>query len=345
MAGGASFDGAIAFATRVGPALSTDGGASFAHASNATFSENLLPCAGQGSCYLDIGKPRPLDAAGGGGATAFASPSRTQWTASGGELVATTLQENVSFVGLPWPTVPGHFTGDTGLRSRQRLKTSRGAKLLRAGFGGSAAVVLDDGTYLQTAIVSGRLANDTDATSIVLFSSTDGASFSYFSTVAAAVDNPSSDEGPNEHAMEVLADGSLLVVFRVDCGDGTHGGAFKPYVQTRSTDGGRTWSATADVPGAPGCAYPSLLRLASGPLLLSGGRSMFAGTFAARSFSKTGRGDAAAATWIFGGDIVARLRYRRQRRMDQLGGRRVFVGAPRALGAAQRAGAAGHADV
>merc|ERR1719331_2312912 len=107
--------------------------------------------------------------------------------------------------------------------------------------------------------------------------------FTYLSTVASASDNPSSDEGPNEHAMEVLADGALLVVFRTDCGDGTHHprgqwGRFAPYWQTRSRDGGRTWEAATPAPGTPGCAYPHLLRLQAGPLLLSGGRSPFADT-------------------------------------------------------------------
>ena len=82
--------------------------------------------------------------------------------------------------------------------------------------------------------------------------------------------------------MELLADGSLLIVFRADCGDGQHHrhpfGRFAPYMQTRSRDGGLTWSAAAPIPGTPGCAYPQLLRLASGPLLLSGGRSVYNAT-------------------------------------------------------------------
>ena len=39
----------------------------------------------------------------------------------------------------------------------------------------------------------------------MLYSSDDGFSYTYLSTIASAADNPWSDEGPNEHAMEVLA--------------------------------------------------------------------------------------------------------------------------------------------
>ena len=58
-------------------------------------------------------------------------------------------------------------------------------------------------TYLQTAIVGwpAQTPGDAVATSIVLYSSADGISFTYLSTVASAADNPASDEGPNEHAM------------------------------------------------------------------------------------------------------------------------------------------------
>lgn len=198
--------------------------------------------------------------------TSWNAPSSDLWQVEPSGLNVTTQSKPVTFSGLPTGAAPGKFTGATGLR-----------------FGGTANVVLNKGSgsvYLQTSIVSwpSPKKNNTDSTSIVLWRSDDGYAFEFLSTVADAADHPSSDEGPNEHAMEVLADGSLLVVFRVDCGDGPRTHRFAPYMQTRSTDGGKTWSAAIPAPGAPGCAYPHLLRLKSGPLLLTGGRAIFAET-------------------------------------------------------------------
>ena len=64
----------------------------------------------------------------------------------------------VSFVGLPSSSKASRFTGSNGLR-----------------FGGAASVVRN-GVYLQTAIVAfSDMKNDTDATSVVLYSSDDSA--------------------------------------------------------------------------------------------------------------------------------------------------------------------------
>jgi hypothetical protein len=98
----------------------------------------MVPCvAGNGACYHDLGVPSPIDSVG-GGATAFASLTQTQWSADrSGALVSRPVHSNVSFTGLPYPSHATHFTGN-GLR-----------------FGGTAGVVLPSPTtYLQTAIVN-----------------------------------------------------------------------------------------------------------------------------------------------------------------------------------------------
>jgi hypothetical protein len=264
-----------AFGIAGGTVASMDRGKTFAKVSNYTISEYMVPCTGTSvSCdFHDFGTPKLADSSN----TSWISESATFWKLTDDQLIGEKRSSRITFSGLPFPSKPQKFTENNGLR-----------------FGGSATVVLPAGsvggssshpTFLQTAIVSWppQTANDSVATSIVVFTSHDGFAFTYLGTVASAADNPSSDEGPNEHAMEVLADGSLLCVFRVDCGDGTHHpsgqwGRFAPYVQTRSRDGGRHWTRTEAAVGAPGCAYPHLLRLPSGPLLLSGGRSIFSGT-------------------------------------------------------------------
>ena len=48
----------------------------------------------------------------------------------------------------------------------------------------------------------------------------------------------------------MLKDGSLLVVFRVDGGDGTPDEPHKPYMSARSTDGGKTWSDVVFLAGS-----------------------------------------------------------------------------------------------
>ena len=255
-----------------GGAVATYDGIGFSRV-NGSLSEHMAPCADEEGCYHDFGTQTPTTPTWhADGATSWSSPNHSTWRLLPNDsLVERREFATMSFSGLPYPSFENHFC-KYGLR-----------------FGGTAGVVLpaaDGGrTFLQTAIVNwpDQSANDSVATSIVVFSSRDGLAWTYLSTVAAAKDNPTGDEGPNEHALELLADGSLLVVLRLDCGDGTHHpkgqwGRFAPYVQTRSRDGGRTWSPVAAAAGAPGCAYPKLLALASGPLLLSGGRSIYAGT-------------------------------------------------------------------
>eukprot|EP00052_Salpingoeca_macrocollata_P028592 m.278317 g.278317 ORF g.278317 m.278317 type:complete len:446 (+) comp22878_c1_seq13:3217-4554(+) len=137
---------------------------------------------------------------------------------------------------------------------------------------GTAAVAFDDGTQLQTGIVSyGGNPAFPDATSIVAFHSQDGGySWQYISTLARARDYVFSQEGPNEHDLALLGDRrTVLAVVRMDAGDGAHH-QFLNYYKSFSTDQGRTWSKLEEMKDI-GCARPRLLFL-NGVLFLSGGR-------------------------------------------------------------------------
>ena len=164
-----------------------------------------------------------------------------------------------TFSGLPKPVVSGKFTAG-------------GARLAR---GGTASVRLADGSLLQTAIVTfsnQEHFRSPNATSIVMFRSIDeGLSWHFVATVADAADYPESEEGPNEHDMVFLPDEStLLLVMRMDGGDGPLTHTHKPYYRTTSADGGVSWAKATPIDGA-GCARPRLLRVGD-TMLLSGGR-------------------------------------------------------------------------
>lgn len=69
-------------------------------------------------------------------------------------------------------------------------------------------------------------------------------------------------QGPGENDVELLTDGRLLAVFRVQ--------SCASYWSASSRDGGATWSAPSALPF--GSVRPKLLRLADGRVLLAGGR-------------------------------------------------------------------------
>ena len=74
----------------------------------------------------------------------------------------------------------------------------------------------------------------------------------------------------SENAMSLLSDNrTLFVVMRLGAGD--YGGYYSDYLQSRSTDTGRTWSNPTTIVGA-GSADPQLLRVGRS-LVLSGGRN------------------------------------------------------------------------
>ena len=229
--------------------------------------------------------------------TSWQAPNCVQWTLNAGQFDVTTLDKPVSFVGLPSSSKASRFTGSNGLR-----------------FGGAASVVRN-GVHLQTAIVAfSDMKNDTDATSVVLYSSDDGFSYTYLSTIASAADNPWSDEGPNEHAMELLADGSLLVVFRIDCGDGPK----LPSVCAVLAD---AFARRRQVVGRAGAVARR-----------AGLRVPAPAPPRERPASPIGR-------------ALALRRHQRQRPVGVVGGRRRGVGASCHLGGAQRARACRHAGV
>jgi hypothetical protein len=169
----------------------------------------------------------------------------------------------VTFSGLPRPVTCAHDYGGCPFR-----------------LDGADVVRLPDRSFLATAIVKWA-GGDPWAVSIVAFSSADGASWAYLSTVADAHAFPASQEGPNEHALALLSDNAtVLVVIRLDAGDGPATHPYVNYVSATSADGGRTWSPAAAIPNA-GCARPRLLHLgydpvfggtAPAPAVLTGGR-------------------------------------------------------------------------
>lgn len=71
-------------------------------------------------------------------------------------------------------------------------------------------------------------------------------------------------EGPSESGLVELADGTLLAVYRI--------GMFEqnPLHQSKSTDGGKTWSTPKPLPAYS--VLPSLQRLSGGGLMLATGR-------------------------------------------------------------------------
>ena len=80
--------------------------------------------------------------------------------------------------------------------------------------------------------------------------------------------------GPQENGMALLADNkTLMISFRPDTDSMCPGGPvpYKFYYQVYSSDGGETWSAPTPIDGV-GCVRPRMLRLAAGPLLMTGGR-------------------------------------------------------------------------
>ena len=187
-----------------------------------------------------------------------------------------------TFRGLPRPVISGKFS-------------SGGFRL-----GGSASARLSNsGALLATAIVTfagQEHLTYPQATSVVLFRSTDGAGarWDYVSTVADACDFPWSQEGPNEMDLVVLpgaeagaeagADAgpdaepeAVLVVVRMDGGDGPVSHPYANYYRALSVDGGATWAPPTPIANA-GCARPRLLRLGRRGALLSGGRMRNANT-------------------------------------------------------------------
>lgn len=202
-----------------------------------------------------------------GSFTNFSSTMATYFSSS--PFAASMHRTAVEFRGLPQPATCGDARFAFGCPFRLA--------------GGS--VRLNDGTLVISAIVywgpprgnpNPKLASE--ATSVVAFRATDGIGllWEYAGIIIDAHAASSSEEGPNESALAMLADGSILAVVRLDAGDGPATHPFLPYARSVSVDGGRTWSAAValvdELGHNIGCARPRLLTMPSGAVLLSGGR-------------------------------------------------------------------------
>ncbi|WP_236050468.1 exo-alpha-sialidase [Nonomuraea cypriaca] len=153
--------------------------------------------------------------------------------------------------------------GESWLRSEATLTTP--GDLLPGGAAHGAPVQLADGTILITVYARYR---DTATYQAEVYASADGgATFARRGVIAV----PAGEFAFTEAAMAQTADGSLLAVLRRD------GGTYSTLHQSRSTDGGATWSPVREVrfPG-PECVVrgvaPRLLLMPGGALVLSAGR-------------------------------------------------------------------------
>lgn len=171
-----------------------------------------------------------------------------------GNLTVTTLPNKVSITGIPAP----------------------GVRPLR--LGGAATLKLRDGTWLLSAMTwmppPGNNCTSTNCTeySLLVFRSADTFAWTYSGVIASATSVPYAEEGPSENSMTQLPNGDLICIMRVDGGDGLHH-EHVPYVLTKSTDNGFTWSKPLALPKGVGSARPKLRALKNGGLLLAGGRT------------------------------------------------------------------------
>jgi len=120
-------------------------------------------------------------------------------------------------------------------------------------------------TTLVTAY--GRKMGDTVLRTMLLASKDGGRTWRYWSTVAIgdpALLGQKSYEGANESALIRLADGDLMVVFRVGSGRGWN------LSRTFSHDGGRTWTTPDALPAFS--VKPALVRITNGAIALATGR-------------------------------------------------------------------------
>ncbi len=200
------------------------------------------------------------------------SGERLVRTPTGFAVVRPQLAANVSFGGLPKPITCWDPPGK--------------ACPLRLGGGALLRLSRDSGGgHLSTAMgwwadrEGAGPFNATAINALLAFHSADGGyTWRYTSTIATAATLPASEEGPSEAALEQLADGRVVCIFRTDGGDGHPDQLHAPYAVCFSSDAGHTWSAPAMLPANVGSARPMLLLLRrSAPaegvaLLLAGGR-------------------------------------------------------------------------
>ena len=205
-------------------------------------------------------------------ATAFSSPFALEVApegGSGGGVRCSCMNASISFGKLPRPVScsPAHPAGAFGCP-------------FRVTGGGFAA--LPNGAQLYTPIVRWAAGGGSEATSVVAYVARDGGrgmAWEFAGEVGGAADYPGSQEGPNENAVALASDGTVVAVMRLDAGDGPASHPFADYTVSRSSNEGQSWAKEGGIPGA-GCARPRLLHLgadgrggvAPAPLLLTGGR-------------------------------------------------------------------------
>jgi hypothetical protein len=253
----------LAMQTSAGLLSSVDGGATWAPAggaacTHASLDWPLAPVAGGG--LRSFGELTRLDptrnytAFSAGGATVVAPAA-----GGAGGLACAPAGLNLSVSGLPRAIYCAGGRAAFGCPFR----LNPGGDVLR----------LPDGALLLSAIVYWGGAARAATSVVALRSSDGGVGWAYAGTIADAAAYANSQEGPNEHALALLADGvTVAAVVRLDAGDGPASHPYKPYALATSADGGRSWTARGALAGA-GCARPRLLAAAAaGPLLLSGGR-------------------------------------------------------------------------
>lgn len=132
-----------------------------------------------------------------------------------------------------------------------------------------------------------------NATTLSFLSTDGGYTFHYQSVVASQYEYPEGEEGPNENALTLLPDGTLLSVMRFDGGDGKPHMRHRMYLMATSADQGRTWaskrmpySGSLLHPNAMvGSARPHVLTLDDGTVLLLGIRPLF-GLWVNRDWAK-----------------------------------------------------------
>ena len=144
-----------------------------------------------------------------------------------------------------------------------------------AGFVADSNVLhLPDGRFLTT--LYGTFAGDDEAHaaergegsgagySLLAIESVDFRTWRYVCTIADWRQMPEAPEGPDEASLVQLANGDLMVVFRVGMMEDW------PLRRCLSHDAGRTWSEPEALPAFS--VQPSMIRTASGALVLSTGR-------------------------------------------------------------------------
>jgi hypothetical protein len=122
-----------------------------------------------------------------------------------------------------------------------------------------------DGNLLLAAY--GHQPHDSLYVTAFFISSDEGLSWAYTSLINKSPYMPKKTQGICEPTMATLADGRVLVAFRIDSG--------KPLWKAYSGDHGHSWSEAVQMVGSPGVMYgvwPQLLRMSNGALVLASGR-------------------------------------------------------------------------